>query len=154
MEYKIFSKRQQRMPGETPDTYPSETIPKQLRVQIVHIWRDTLKSVSFQSHNKTEFSDAHDAYKTIYKELCREYGRFALDEDSDFYQSEIGDSHYQSESKLYIDSIVEYFLEINETEMVLDVIEVSFRYIDQVFRDKFRVSTPNEIDKAFGDQPS
>ena len=153
MEYKIFSKRQQRIQGEIPDTDESESIPKELRVQIVHIWRDILKSVSFQSYNKTEFSDDHDAYKTIYNELCREYGRFALDEDSNFYQSEIGDSHYQSESKSYLDSIVEYFLEINETEMVIDVIEVSFRYIDQVIRDKFPVPDEDEldeIDKALG----
>ena len=150
MEYELFSRRQKRLRGEVSDVYQYETIPRELQVQIVHIWRDTLKSISFQSYNKTEFGDAHDAYKTIYKELCREYGRFTLDEDSNFYQPEIDDLYHQSESESYTDSVVEYFLEINETEMVIDVIEVSFRYIDQVFRDKFRENKSDGLDEIFG----
>lgn len=85
--------------------------------------------------------------------MCREYGRFALDEDSNFYQPEIDDFYHKSESKSYTDSVVEYFLEVNETEMIVDVIEVSFRYIDQVFRDKFRESKSDEsdgLDEIFG----
>lgn len=145
MEYELFSRRQKRLRGEVSDVYQYETIPRELRVQIVLIWRDTLKSISFKSSSKTEFGDAHDAYKTIYNELCREYGRFALDEDSNFYQPETGDTYYQSESESYTDSVVEYFLKINETEMVIDVIEVSFRYIDQVFRDKCREKESDDI---------
>lgn len=153
MEYELFSRRQKRLRGKVSDVYQYETIPRELRVQIVHIWRDTLKSISFKSHSKTEFGDAHDAYKAIYNELCREYGRFALDEDSNFYQSESDDSYYQLEGKSYPDSVVEYFLEIDETEMVIDVIEVSFRYIDQVFRDKFRAGKSDGLDEIFGSRP-
>ena len=160
MEYELFSTRQKRLRGEISDVYQYEIIPPELRVQIVYIWRDTLKSISFQSYSKTEFGDAHDAYKAIYNELCRAYGRFALDEDSNFYQSESDDSYYQLEGKSYPDSVVEYFLKIDETEMVIDVIEVSFRYIDQVFRDKFREDKSDgledksdELDLIFGIRP-
>lgn len=66
MEHELFSRRQKRLRGEVSDVYQYETIPRELKVQIVHIWRDTLKSISFQSSKKTEFGDAHDAYKTIY----------------------------------------------------------------------------------------
>lgn len=149
MEYELFSRRQKRLRGEVFDVYQYETIPRELKVQIVHIWRDTLKSISFQSSDKTEFGDAHDAYKTIYKELCREYGRFALDEDGNVYQSEIDYFYHRAESQSYTDSVVEYFLEINETEMVIDVIEVSFRYIDQVFRDKFHEGKSDGFDEIF-----
>ncbi len=38
--FDIFSKRQKRIQGEIPDAYQYETIPHELRVQIVHIWRD------------------------------------------------------------------------------------------------------------------
>ena len=38
--YELFSKRQKRMRGEVPDVYQYETIPPELRVQIVHIWND------------------------------------------------------------------------------------------------------------------
>ena len=39
-----------------------------------------------------------------------------------------------------------FLLETEDTNKVIDVIEVSFRYIDIVIRDKFRVS----IDEIFG----
>lgn len=149
MEYELFSRRQKRLRREVSDVCQYETIPHELKVQIVHIWRDTLKSISFQSSDKTEFSDAHEVYKTIYKELCREYGRFALDEDSNVYQSEIDYFYHRSESQSYTDSVVEYFLEINETDKVIDVIEVSFRHIDQVFRDKFHEGKSDGFDEIF-----
>ena len=38
--YDIFSKRQKRLRGEFPDVYQYETIPNELRVQVIHIWRD------------------------------------------------------------------------------------------------------------------
>ena len=153
MEYELFSRQQKRCRGEVSDVYQYKIIPPELQIQIVHIWRDTLKSISFKSSSKTEFGDAHDAYKTIHNELCREYGRFALDEDSNFYQSGIDDFYHRSESESYIDLVVEYFLKINEIEMIIDVIEVSFRYIDQVFRDKFREGKPDELDEIFGSRP-
>ena len=134
MEYEIFSKRQKRHRGEIPDVYQYEIIPPELRVQIVHIWRDTLRAISFSSSSKTEFGDAHDAYKTIHNKLCRAYGRFALDKDNDFYQAESDDSYYHSDIKSDVESIVKYFLEINKAEVAIDVIEISFRHIDQEVR--------------------
>ena len=38
MAYEIFSKRQQRIQGEPPDTYQDKTNPDELRVQIFYIW--------------------------------------------------------------------------------------------------------------------
>lgn len=35
--YELFSKRQKRLRGEVPDVYQYETIPPELRVQVVHI---------------------------------------------------------------------------------------------------------------------
>ena len=150
MEYELFSIRQKRLRGEISDVYQYEIIPPELRVQIVYIWRDTLKSISFQSRDKTEFGDAHDAYEAIYNELCRRYGRFALDEDSNFYHSGIDDFYHEPEGKSYIDSVVEYFLEINEIEMIIDVIEVSFRHIDRVFRDKVHEGRLYGLDEILG----
>ena len=36
----IYSKRQKRLRGEVPDVYQYETIPIELRVQVVHILND------------------------------------------------------------------------------------------------------------------
>ena len=38
--YNLFSKRQKRLRGDVPDVYQYETIPHELRVQVVHIWND------------------------------------------------------------------------------------------------------------------
>jgi hypothetical protein len=40
--HEIFSKRQKRLRGEVPDVFSYEQIPGQLRVQVIHIWGDTI----------------------------------------------------------------------------------------------------------------
>ena len=42
----IFSKRQKRLRGEFPDVYQYETIPHELRIQVIYIWRDAFGKVS------------------------------------------------------------------------------------------------------------
>lgn len=134
MKHELFSKRQKRLRGEIPDVYQYETIPRELRVQIIHIWKDTLRTISFRSYNKVEFGNAHDAYKAIQSELCREYGRFALDENNDFYYEENNDPYYHSDVESVVASVVEYFLQTDKAEMAIDVVEISFRHIDQEVR--------------------
>ena len=57
--FDLFSKRQKRLRGEMPDVYVYDDLPNPLRVQIVHIWKDTLRR-----------------YEFIVDALCREYGVF------------------------------------------------------------------------------
>lgn len=40
--FDLFSKRQKRIRGDVPDVYSYDDLPGPLRVQIVHIWTDTL----------------------------------------------------------------------------------------------------------------
>jgi hypothetical protein len=40
--YDLYSKRQKKLRGEVPDVYTYDEIPEPLRVQILHIWQDTL----------------------------------------------------------------------------------------------------------------
>ena len=80
MEYEIYSKRQQRMQGEIPDTYPSETIPKQLRVQIFYIWGKIWETPYENNFDELQVSRlAYDAYTSIEATLCEEYGVLDLD---------------------------------------------------------------------------
>ena len=45
-------------------------------------------------------------------------------------------------------------LRTRSTDNVIDVIEISFRYIDQIIRDKFRPPAPeDELDDIFGTPP-
>ena len=61
--FELFSKRQKRLRGEMPDVYVYDDLPYPLRVQIVHIWKDTLYQC-----------------ESIVNTLCREYGVFRLAE--------------------------------------------------------------------------
>ena len=38
----LYHKRQKRLRGEFPDVYQYEEFPQSLKVQIVHIWEDSL----------------------------------------------------------------------------------------------------------------
>ena len=72
--FDLFSKRQKKLRGEVPDVYTYDKIPQPLKVQIVHIWRDTLGDVG-QYHQDRH---VYDCYKFIVETLCREYGVFKL----------------------------------------------------------------------------
>ena len=131
MAYVIFSKRQH--------TSPSETIPKNLRVQIFYIWGKVWGTSYYNNFNELRMSRlAYDAYKSIEATLGEQYGVLSLDggdgPDEDRY------GFYWAVRKL--------LLETEDTDKVIDVIEVSFRYIDQEVRGKFRVSAADVLDKA------
>ncbi len=106
--FDLFSKRQKQSRGEVPDVYQYETIPHELRVQVVHILQDG-------------FGDSHasfQAYEVIHNILCREYGVFTL--------GKAHNSHFES--------VTNFLLQTDETEKAIDVIELLFRYIDRVVR--------------------
>ena len=94
MEYELFSKRQQRMQGEIPDTYQYETIPDELRVQIFYIWGKMWGTPYYNNLDELQLSRlAIDAFRSIETTLCEEYGVLSLsggddpDEDGyDFYR--------------------------------------------------------------------
>lgn len=111
--FDLFSKRQKRLRGEISDVYKYEEIDQKLRVQIVHIIRDAIGECV--RYNETAVS----AYEFIHKTLCREYGIFTLKRDAvtDF------------------SAIYDFFLSTTDYEKCLDIIELSFKYINVHVRD-------------------
>jgi hypothetical protein len=108
----IFSKRQKRLREPLPDVFTYDSLPNQLRVQIVHIIRDALGTdLRYGS------SYAAEAYKYIHDALCREYGVFQL---------------VDSESPR--EALFNFFLREQDVERALDVIEVSFKVINTFVR--------------------
>ena len=72
------------------------------------------------------------AYEVIHEDLCFRYGKFSLSE------------HYDSA----YESVRHFFLETEDTEKAIDVIELSFRYIDQYVRSQIhnqRISPDDAI---------
>jgi len=111
IRYEIFSHRRKKQRGE-PDVFQYDHISTELRIQVIHIWGDTLgHGVSDYGGNRSE-----QVYKMIHDRLCRDYGCFHL-----------ADNPYETaENKLRT------FLGKCNTEQALDVIELSFRFISQV----------------------
>ncbi|MBN3897837.1 MAG: hypothetical protein HWQ41_21980 [Nostoc sp. NOS(2021)] len=112
--FDIYSKRQKRFMGEPPDVYQYENIPSTLRVQIVHIMNDALGDHG----NQTTI----ESFQFIHDTLCREYGKFSLIEKQFLdYENYIGD-------------VINFLIKCNNTNQILDVVELSFRLIDTFYR--------------------
>ncbi len=113
---KLFSKRQKELRGEVVDVYFYDKIPSELRVQVVHLIRDTIGkdiSQSFYSDN-----NPYKPYELIHESLCREYGVFTL-----------GHGKYDQSAE---ECIINFLLETRDIEKGIDVIELCFRYIQNV----------------------
>ena len=121
----IFSKRQKRNREDVPDVYQYERIPDELRVQVVQIIdQDICQGVRFYFH----------IFRNIRDILCREYGRFTL-----------GDRVEETP-----DEVINFFLETDNTEEAIDVIEISIRTLDGYLRPKSDIARRN-LDNAIAE---
>ena len=128
----LFSKRQKRLRGEVPDVYVYDDLPEPLRVQIVHIWMDTLG-------NDVQHYGMRETYAFIVKALCREYGVFVLPGTKERF----GDRNP-------IEDLVNFFLQERDVERILDAVELSFQFIDSCTRDVGYLSRHNASEMADG----
>jgi hypothetical protein len=124
--FDLFSKRQKKLRGDVPDVYTYEDIPNPLRVQIVHIWTDTLGNGS-----QWWEGEVRHAYELIVDTLCREYGLFKLPGAKDY-----GDRDY-------INELANFFLQVTDVEKALDAVELSFRVIDHLTRSRSYLNRNN-----------
>lgn len=110
--FDLFSKRQKRLRGGYPDTYQYDNIDRKFRIQVVHIIRNTI-GIRDPYRKSTE-----QTYQYIHETLCKEYGVFTLREyaNSDF------------------SAVFDYFLDEEDHEKCLDIIELSFQEIDTYVR--------------------
>jgi hypothetical protein len=115
----LFSKRQRRLRGEVPDVYSYDTIPHSLRVQIVHILRDTLGN---ELVYRTSLYGTARAYQAVVDALCREYGVFALAKLEGYRDRD------------YLVELANFLLQQADHEKILDAVELSFRLIDSCTR--------------------
>lgn len=119
--FDLFSKRQKISRGDVPDVYSYDKIPKKIKVQIIHIWNDALgNSQQYDEHRQNP--SVLYAYKFIAEILCREYGVFVLGEPNVY-----GNRNYYEE-------LANFILNCTKVNDALDVIELSFKYIDRMTR--------------------
>ncbi len=116
----LFSKRQKQFRGEIFDVYFYDNLPQQLRVQIVHIWSEIILQ-----QIETEI------YNYIVNILRKEYGVLYLHSMRNNSQNEL----------------INFFLNEQDFEKVLDVIELSFQYIEVYNREQYYAykKIPNNV---------
>lgn len=134
--FDLFSKRQKRLRGDVPDVYVYDDIPDHLRVQIVHIWSRSIGTKDQYSGtidmifgNRGIIENVKNAYDGIVDILCREYGYFQL-------------PGYENDNNRYKELLVFFFRE-KDVERVLDVVELSFLFIDKDTRSYDYISRKN-----------
>ncbi|HYN16304.1 MAG TPA: hypothetical protein VES66_11015 [Terriglobales bacterium] len=109
----LFSKRQKKFRGEVSDVFTYDSIPRELRVQVIAILRDALGRGQAVRHEWPNTS--LEVYTSIHNILCREYGSFELADGMDSYEK-----------------LMQFLLTVRDVERFLDAVEVSFRVIDKL----------------------
>ena len=105
MIFETFSKRQKKLAEQGKnDVYVYDNIPQSFRNQVIHIWNSAIGQ-----HNQ-------EAWSFIHNQMCREIGLLTLGWSQSPYENTL-----------------DYFLK-TEDDHVLDLIELSFKVVDQVIR--------------------
>ena len=114
----LYSHRKRVAEGDVPDVFVYDALPRPLLVQIVHIWRDAIgpfypsrrPTMSHVPCNNAGWEFVHDV-------VAREHGEFDLAREHDIEKR-----------------CKKCLLETSSLDVVLDLIEASFRYINVVAR--------------------
>lgn len=121
--YDLYSKRRKRELGGEPDVFVYDSLPEELRRQIIHIWGDAIgiPHVNPTSAHLTKAVEVlcHDVVKL----LRREYGLFKL--------AASGDPNNAAHA---LEELKSWFLQETNADRVLDAIELTFRVIDSFTR--------------------
>jgi hypothetical protein len=70
--FETFSKRQKKLIGAYSDVFTYDSIPRQLRVQICHIWNQSL------GVGQKDYMGENPVYKVLEERLAAEFGLFSL----------------------------------------------------------------------------
>lgn len=111
--FDLYHKRQKRIRGEFPDVYQYKEFPNSLKVQIVHIWKESLgqdrASLKWESA-----SGNREYYEYIYKILCKEFAVFDLGEED----------YLNNPTRSIFVRLSNYFLNEKDIEKSLSIVEL------------------------------
>ena len=142
----LFHKRQKRLRGEYPDVYQYDELPLKLKVQIVHLWNETID----RDKRKNQFQPAslnRTYLARCYRVLCKELGVFELNKRDN------ENRHLPSDN--YFDKIANYFINEQNTEKSLSVIELMAQETETFICDHYGeieidiVDTLSELNQRF-----
>lgn len=113
----LFSHRKRVAEKDKPDVYRYDILPVEFRNQVIHIW---MRAIGWADHSKSDSKNRSISrdWKFIHDIISEEHGLLDL-----------GDDYY-----FFSDRCMSYLLADIAVERLIDVIEVSFRYIDTIVR--------------------
>jgi hypothetical protein len=119
--YDLYSKRRMRQRGEVPDVYSYDVISEALRTQVIHIWHDVIGLPGVNPPKFMFVEQVREVYQTMTQTLRREYGLVKL------FNANAINPNDQEYALLDLES---WFRREENTERVLDAIELSFKVIE------------------------
>jgi len=122
--FDTYSKRRKRELGQTPDIYTYDKIPPQLKVQIIHIWREVIGIPTIDMFDHID--ERADIYQAIIQVLRKEVGVFRF----------LSSTHNPNDKKYAHGELCEYFLGEKDVDDDLSIIELTFRYMDLGMRNQ------------------
>ena len=112
----LYSYRKRVAEGGTPDVYDYDSLSRELRTQIIHIWRDAIGPYyRYKGYEIREAIENNAAWDMIHNTIAREHGVFDL-----------GKEYYVNER------CEKYLLREESVDLALDIVEISFRYIEYI----------------------
>jgi AbiJ N-terminal domain 4 len=105
--FKLFSTRQKEANGEIPDIFTYGALPKPLRIQIVHILNEVV------GKDLVGYSSKNYCFTFIRDILLKEHALFKL-------------TQYPKNPR---HEVLEYFLELDDGNQVLDVVDLTFKAV-------------------------
>ena len=120
--FEIYKKRRKREQGQTPEIYTYDKIPRSLKVQIIHIWREAIGMPTVNPYGDT--NNVANIYQSLIQILRKEYGTFRFSEDT-------ANEH---DARYAFHELCQFFLQEKPADDDLSIIELTFRCIDKVIR--------------------
>jgi len=126
--YETFSKRQKRLAkAGQQDVYQYDDLPQPFRTQVFHIWRSALgRYYQPRGYSSASPSPANGYWTFIHNAIAREAGLAYL-----------GNGNSEVDERC-----IEYLM-TSGTDDALNIIELSFRVIDRLVRDKYNYIPEN-----------
>lgn len=124
----LYSRRRRQAEKAGPDVYQYDEIPRELRVQIVQIWRDAIgpclppDPYGMRSEYDEPPPNNEDCWREIHEAPAREKGMFELAKGDDASTQ-----------------CANYLLGASDADDILDVIEVTFRIISSIAQSKAKM---------------
>jgi hypothetical protein len=117
--FDLFSKRKKALLKTAPDVYRYDVVPEPLRVQIVHVWHESIGDPA-TSHD----GNVLESYHAIAKILRKEWGVLAL----------TANNRYPHDKVQTCGELIQRFGTEEDTDKVLDIVELGFLTIDIAVR--------------------